>query len=740
MPEIIHKLQPNRTMQLRGFDAFGAAAAMHSATANSFKVSGVFRDAADFAVLVLYDADNFYEHSSIKYLPDFDFSGLTLQFDVNYQGLMPLHSPRFPTIDWPYLDVIKADNTTSRIRLSDLATLQSGTHAKAGASFTIEDNGLKQYDTVTLWYMNFAFSYQVADAVECAYAYDALGDGTVHRLTVNGTNYTYVEQAGDTLYTVNARIADAVNASPDLSAATGPAFQVNFRVKSDTNQVLNISSSASATTFTLRTIGKQTVAANLAAQINGVDWSGLQISLPIQATASNGVISIECTKPGVDGNAITMYSVASSARLMAVTGSLFATGQYLAGFAGGSSDCTWRITLDFAALGVPSIRQMWFTYAPPIPDGAALTDTEWEATYTNWTVTGLASKRELKIAGPDSVRVEEDSKWCKYTGLWVPQVGFYSGAFAKRTADTGAKIEVFYSCNSSHDLYIGTTLFADRGEIGVKLDGDAETLHNFAVSAEAPIYTRRLLRAGVPAGRHTAVITLKNSGNFDFDFLEAAVKGDVPEALPARAHASPAFDYSTDHTYKLPAARTHWILDQLGFAGPMNEYIGVFWWNQRKRVGATIPSATVTIGGTFVAGDQGKPDRQIRLRRRIERVDRNAPCQLCERKPRWRICDSGRERVDPGESVTDASLCLFACEHGGVCIGDSNDQRFAQQWGARQVGDRSGTIPAAESRCAGLACRFLQRGSGTQQTAHHCLLHGTRISAGWLCGGLSERS
>jgi len=95
---------------------------------------------------------------------------------------MPLHSPRFPTIDWTYLDVIKADNTTLRIRLSDLATLQSG----AGASFTIEDNGLKQYDTVTLWYMNFAFGYQVADAVECAYAYDALGDGTVDRLTVNG--------------------------------------------------------------------------------------------------------------------------------------------------------------------------------------------------------------------------------------------------------------------------------------------------------------------------------------------------------------------------------------------------------------------------------------------------------------------------------------------------------------------------------------------------------------------------
>lgn len=604
MPESIFKLQPNRTMQLRGFDAFGAAAAMHSATADSFKVSGVFRDAADFAVLVLYDADNFYEHSRIKYLPDFDFSDLTLTFDVHYENLRPLHSPRYATIDWPYLDVIKADNTTARIRLSDHATLVSGSHTQASTQFTIADAGLKQYDTVTLWYMNFAFSYQVADPVECAYAFHSGGPGTVHRLTVNGVDYTYTEIAGDTLYTVNARMAEIVNLSPHLAAVTGPAFQVNFRAKSDTNTVLNISSSASATTFALRDIGPQTIAANLASQINGVDWTGLQITLPLSASASAGVLTITSTAPGVDGNAISMYSVASSTRLMATTATQFATGQYLASFTGGDSDCVWRVSLDFSALGIPSIRQMWFTYAPPVPDGAPLTDTEWQATYTNWTLSGPLAKRELKVAGPDSVRVEEDSSWCKYTGIWHPATGFYSGSFARRTADTGAKVEVFYSCNSTHDLYIGTSLFADRGLVGVRLDGDAETEHNFAVSAEAPIYTRRRLRSAVPAGRHTVVITLKNAGNFDFDFLEAVVPTSIPTPLPARAHASPAFDYSTDHTYKLPPARAHWILDQLGFAGPMNEYIGVFWWNQRKRVNASIPTATVTLNGSFAAGDQ----------------------------------------------------------------------------------------------------------------------------------------
>jgi hypothetical protein len=451
--------------------------------------------------------------------------------------------------------------------------------------------------------MNFAFDYLVPK-VECAYAFTGAGAGTQHRISIGTTDYIYTEVATDTNTTIATNLAALVHASTQLAATTGPANQINLRTKIDDEQPYVITSSASTTSFTLYGIGIQSVATNLAWQINSVNWAALEITLPLSATASAGIITIECTKPGVDGNAITMYSVAKNTRLMATTSTALGAGQYLAPFAGGSSNCTWRVTLDFNALSIPSIRQMWLTFAPPIPDGAPLTDTEWQAEFTNWTLTGPAAKRELKVAGPDSVRVEEDSPWCKYTGIWLPQVGFYSGAFARRTADTGAKLEVFYACNSTHDLYLGTTLFADRGEVSVSLDTDTATAHNFAVSAEAPIYTRRLLRTNVPAGRHNVVITLTNSGNFDFDFLEAVVASAIPDPLPARTHVSPAFDYSTDHTFKLPPARTHWILDQLGFAGPMNEYIGVFWWNQRKRVGATVPQASVTFGGTFAANDQ----------------------------------------------------------------------------------------------------------------------------------------
>ena len=83
MPETIYKLQPDRTVYLRGFNTFAAAASIHSASPAGFTVSGTFRDPADFAVAVLYDADNYYEHPLIKYLPDFNLAGLTLNFDLN---------------------------------------------------------------------------------------------------------------------------------------------------------------------------------------------------------------------------------------------------------------------------------------------------------------------------------------------------------------------------------------------------------------------------------------------------------------------------------------------------------------------------------------------------------------------------------------------------------------------------------------------------------------------------------
>ena len=70
MPDALQKLD-YLTMHLRGFDRRGAAAALHSASATGFTLSGVWKDSADFAVLVLYDADDPFGHPRWRYLPDF---------------------------------------------------------------------------------------------------------------------------------------------------------------------------------------------------------------------------------------------------------------------------------------------------------------------------------------------------------------------------------------------------------------------------------------------------------------------------------------------------------------------------------------------------------------------------------------------------------------------------------------------------------------------------------------------
>ena len=509
LPERIHKLQPNRTIQLRGFDDLGAGAALHAATADSFEVSGIFRDAADFAVLVLYDADNFYEHPSIKYLPDTNFEGVTLTFDVHYSGLQPLDSAKYPTISWPFLEVIRPDNTTARIPLFQHATQAGGTYTQAQTTITVEASGVQQWDRVTIWYLNYAFDF----------------------IATGG------ETAGE-------------------------------------------------------------VAAELARLINGASFAGGQA---IEAEASGAAITIRAARPGRDGNMIVLYTESKTATLRLTP--------EVAKLSGGSSDATWRISLDFSALGIGQIRQCWLTLAPKLADGAALADTEWEAAFTNWSVAG--ENKWLQVAGPRSLRIEETASVCRYSGTsWSVAQGFYSEGFARKASAVGDSVTIHYTCVSEHDLYAGTSLYSDRGCWGVSLDGQDQPDLDTYLPAPEQVNTRRRIAQGVPPGPHSVTLTLKgkNENSADhavyFDFLEAAVPSDILEPRPVVSDLAPALDYSTDHTYKLPPARILWMFDQLGYGGPMNEYIGVFWWNQRKRVNAVIPSVTVTFTGQFVADDQ----------------------------------------------------------------------------------------------------------------------------------------
>ena len=89
---------------LQGFDDYGAAAALWGASDTGFTVSGVFRDMADFAVLVLFQKDDPFGHPLFSYLPDGDLTGLVLDFDVTWQGIQSWESLKNAWTDWDTLD------------------------------------------------------------------------------------------------------------------------------------------------------------------------------------------------------------------------------------------------------------------------------------------------------------------------------------------------------------------------------------------------------------------------------------------------------------------------------------------------------------------------------------------------------------------------------------------------------------------------------------------------------------
>lgn len=595
----IRKLQPDRTIHLQGFDHLGASAAVVEAHADGFKVRGHFQDAADFAVVVLYDADNFFDHPRIRYLPDFDFSGIVLEFDVRYENLMPLNCRKYPTIDWPYLDIQPPTGPPVRIRLADHAETVSDADQPATAELQILGQDLDGYDRLTLWYLNMAFDYIVPGPVSVEYAFYAGTPGTVHWITVADRSYVYVEQEGDTSAGVAAALLAAVNAGqgdPDVTASTGAeAWTVRLRARRGDGSVTVVGASGN-TAATLHHITAETVCQNLAAQINGADYQAAGAPFSLQAEAEGALLRIRTVEGGYDANFLVMYADWKNERLRANT--------ELIPFSGGTSNAKLRVRLDFEELGVTQIRRMWLTLAPRLANAADYTGEEWLAEFTNWRVTGPEQTLRLRVAGPESVRIEPTDSRCQYTGAWETEAGFYLGGLAQKTQTPGAEVRVRYRCEQPHELWLWTRLGMGQGSANVEVDGAAAGQFSAYLGPGEDVLSRRRIAGPLPAGQHTVRLTVSGSLPFYFAGLEAVVAGEVPEPVPAQDWLTPALDYSTDHTYKLPPARILWNLRQLGCTGEVNEYIGIFWWNRRRRTGGVLPEAVVEFGGTFVPGDQ----------------------------------------------------------------------------------------------------------------------------------------
>ena len=596
--EQIRKFQPDRTFYLRGFDGAGAAAALFQTSPTGFSVCGVFRDMADFCVLVIYDADNTFEHYSVRYLPDFDLSGMTLNFNLNYLGLQPIDSAKYSWIDWAQLDVITTEGVSKQVVLWDHASLAGGNYTTAQGSFTISAVGsCTTYDRLTLFVNNTSFDF-VAQGGESA-------DFVAQYFAQYINTYNWASFANSSV-----SIMAAVASGGVLTIKYARTGYVNV---SGTNVTWTLPDSPDPAHPLPAGIKFPGIPVGSTIHISGVAYQVASVNSPtsLTLTADAGIQSYApylAEFGGVDGNGLTVYMVERTPNVH-----LHVDVQVLPLTGGNSDDVTWNIQLDFTSLGIDSIRQAWLTFAPQLPSSSAYSDTEWTATFSNWLTSDSNDIGTLQIAGPNSTRVGNAESGCVYSssGWTVQSANNYWRGFSRVTSTPGASVVISYSNSQTHNLYLGTSLYIDRGTITVSVDGDTPTPLDCYLKTGSELVTRRLLRTNLSGGSHTIVITLSSARNSDssdtnfvFDYIEAAIPtNDIPDAPIIYPNVSPALDYDTDATYKMSPQRILWHIRKLGFHGHMNEYLGVFWWNQRKSAGATWNSVVLTVGGTWQNND-----------------------------------------------------------------------------------------------------------------------------------------
>jgi hypothetical protein len=707
----IYKLQPHRTMALQGFDDYGAAAALWGASDTGFTVSGVFRDLADFAVLVLFQKDDPFGHPLFSYLPDGDLTGLVLDFDVTWQGIQSWESLKSAWTDWNTLDysVNGVGHTDVKWIGTPGITITCNTTGRAGASatFTLNQTSAQAGDKVTLWYQNqsfispaiipgnpttdqalwwqgsvattdqalwwqgnAAYSHWVkigsntysclegslnsagvasnvaaqinASDLNCscttggAYGNEifiSLRSGEYGPVAVSSSdgsggatlsNYQHWVKIGSVTYSchegslnsaqIAANVAAQINATdPNCTATVGGQYnnEILITMKAGVAGPIAVSSSdGSAAASLTQGTDAATILNNIASQINGTNWVLNGPTVLAAAVVLPNQLVITAT-PGADGNMVAFYQTDnnSSSRLY------FTAANW--NLSGGSSDnVSWHVHIDFTALGWSSVDKVWWTIAPALPNSQAYPSTEWKVVVTNWTVTSSpANKRALKVAGPGSVRIEEDSTWVSTSGYWEAAPGndpvngafaFWSQGRAIRAAASGASVTVETHCQYTHAIYVGTRLDTTCGIVTATLDGGAPVTLDCYYPTATTSQTRRLLFSGVAAGQHKVVITLSGNKNassqgwyFYFDFLECAVATDVPDPVVTTTAVAVATDFDTDNTYKLSPQRLVWNIQKLGLLGEIDHYCGVFWWKQSVASNPAYPTCAVTFSGSW---------------------------------------------------------------------------------------------------------------------------------------------
>ncbi|MGA3186926.1 MAG: hypothetical protein ABSF22_07420 [Bryobacteraceae bacterium] len=168
MADQIQKLTPDRDLQCFYFEP-SAIAALSSASASGFTVSGTWRQQFDWAVIE-WNRDNVYEHPALRYLPDGDLSGLVLMYQETRTNCIPLDSDLYATVAWPSLRLWgAADNTIYYVPLAGLATPIAGSYQNAYADFTLSGSGTPAAGThVGIAYLETHYTFEFDGTTEIA--------------------------------------------------------------------------------------------------------------------------------------------------------------------------------------------------------------------------------------------------------------------------------------------------------------------------------------------------------------------------------------------------------------------------------------------------------------------------------------------------------------------------------------------------------------------------------------------
>jgi hypothetical protein len=271
-------------------------------------------------------------------------------------------------------------------------------------------------------------------------------------------------------------------------------------------------------------------------------------------------------------------------------------------FANGTSPTEWSVTIDFSTLegyltpdfsdtliAVPTnaIRKMRWTYAAALQVGT-FARSEFEVVVSNWSVTG--TNGTYSVAGPGSLRVEDDSVEMVYSGSWTESRGNFSGGTIHCSTTPGDFVSWTYTASESHTLYLGTRYLglstATGASVSMVVDGVSAGTVNLFITQEDVLI--RWPVGEYAAGSHTVTVT--NAGPtgdyFYFDYFEMAVPTETLPTFPTEPKFTLATDWDTLHSISLAPERTAWFIDSLGFTGRQNHYVGALWFYELVPTGS----------------------------------------------------------------------------------------------------------------------------------------------------------